>query len=771
MPDFSRERVVNIGSKLAAGAALGLVYQTYKYEAAADGYWNIRLMLLVPLGVLFFYILQYLDSRLIFAISRNYTAEMDRENLATFLPLLLPLLSPLHRKLFSNIWPQSFFTHFFVISVVITLVLKAALVIKARKGAGHLLERRRLVRGRLSLCLVFAGAGIIIFWFHQMTIVFGGSYMWSGFGSPEVRELHDNKEARMGFTRAANMSEPILFERSNVTVGYKILSFSSETQSLFNSVPFLFQLRVTGDKGGVLHEESRVVDALSGEARTWNEIKFNVSENSHKKARFKMKMRPLVSRARPFLLLKPLLHNPFDVSYLRDISIRAAWSKPEIVPSGRARPDVILISIDTLRADRLGCYGYSRAVSPAIDSFAREAILYENAFSQATWTLPSHLSLFTSRFPNELRLLNDRPYVMQAKLQSGFKEANMLENTDTTLSETLREDGYYCVAFTEGGFISPLYGFSRGFHIYNERNGPKGDSFRLAEKWLAENKEQDVFLFIHTYLVHNYPADINPDRAAGEQFSNTETAKPDFSDVVILGPIFAPMDPALATKAYDSRVSLVDAKIDTFVSFLKKNNMYENSVIIITSDHGESFGEEHDDGKVRAYSHGNTPYESQIRVPLIIKPPAGTLGPLPEAVSEDVRLIDLAPTILTILALDIPSTFRGRPIPPIASGESDMPFQFVYSSSSTPIEGCIRENHMKYIYDGDSRKEQFYDLKKDPLELHNLAALESPEMLRMKEKYLNFLDEIGRHGIAMEEAVNAATPELAEQLKALGYLN
>jgi len=231
------------------------------------------------------------------------------------------------------------------------------------------------------------------------------------------------------------------------------------------------------------------------------------------------------------------------------------------------------------------------------------------------------------------------------------------------------------------------------------------------------------------------------------------------------------MPPALAVRAYDSRVSLVDANIDAFVSFLKKNKMYENSVIIITSDHGESFGEEHDDGKVATYSHGGIPYESLIRVPLIIKPPAGAPVPFPEAVSEDVRLIDLAPTILTILGLDIPNTFRGRPIPPIGDGESEMPLQFVYSCGINPRVGCVRENHMKYISTGDSRKEQFYDLKKDPLELHNLAALESPEMLRMKEKYVDFLDEIGRHGIAMEEAANAATPELAEQLKALGYLN
>jgi len=766
MPVFPKEKAVNLGITLLFGAVFGSIYQIYKLDLGVDSFWNIRLLILIFSGALFFYVLRYLDSRLIYAISKNYSSGTDRGNLMTYLPLVLLLIYPWYSEFISSVWTGSFFSSFLAISVAMLLVLKTALVIKARKEASSLSERQRPASGRLSLCLIFGGFGIILFWFHQLTYVFAGCYTLPFSGAADIRYLPDNGETRLGFTRAASISRAVPFEQSCVTVAYKILHYSSEARAAFNSVPFLFSLRVTDEEGEVMLKEIRTIDALSDEARKWSEIKLNISGSPRKKVNFMMKMRPMVLKAKPRFFLGLLCHNPLDFSYFRDISVQAAWNEPEIVPRGSGRPDVFLISIDTLRPDRLGCYGYSENNTLAVDSLAKEGILYENAFSQSTWTLPSHLSLLTSRFPNELHLANILNSYRHMATESG-----PVDNPDVVLPDILKQNGYYCAAFTDGGFISAHFGFYKGFYIYNERYGEKGDSFQLARQWLTENKEKDAFLFIHTYLVHDYRGKCDRPRGLSKRAPDGEAPHPGFFPIIQVEPDIAPSSLQNTEASYDLRVKMMDADIREFLSFLRQNNMYENSLIIFTSDHGESFGEEHDNGQIRIYWHAKAPYESQIRVPLIIKPPAGKFASASRVVSEDITLLDVAPTALAILDIDIPTEFRGRPLPPIDRGGSGPPVRPVFASSHTPAIGCIRENGLKYICDLTSSHDQFYDLRNDPLERHNLAERQTPEMLEMKKRYLDFHEKMGRHGIAMGKAAETASPELAEQLKALGYLD
>jgi len=172
----------------------------------------------------------------------------------------------------------------------------------------------------------------------------------------------------------------------------------------------------------------------------------------------------------------------------------AFWHSPVIISQKKEPSGIILISLDTLRADHLGCYGYGRPTSPAIDSLGADSALFEQALSASSWTLPAHASLLTS---------TDPPH-------HGVKAADdKLPSSLLTLAEVLSQNGFFCGAITGGGFLSPLYGFARGFDFYNEAEGSLDYEnsaelvCRAAKRWLEDNKDKDFFLFLHTYQIHS----------------------------------------------------------------------------------------------------------------------------------------------------------------------------------------------------------------------------------------------------------------------------
>ena len=732
LPSLVRDKSKDSAPTLVLGMMFGLVYQIYKYDIGADSLLNVRLALIMLSGVFFFYSIHYIDSRLMSVLVTKYDADIDRENLKTYAPFSLLLFYPLQKNFADVIWPGSLFLPFFAISVILVLLLKAVLVIRIRKQADLFSERR--LPGKLPLCVICAGIGLFFFLFHQVTMVFGDYYQLIRTGTPETRYVFANYESREALIHRATLSEPIPYENSAVMVAHKILAFSPEVREISTSVPFLFQICVRSESGEVLLKERRVMDALHPDAARWTEIKFSVPRARSRTIHFRMKARPLILRVSPRFFLNLLCHNPFDFTYFRKLSISAAWSTPEIVASDRRRPDVFLISIDTLRADRVGCYGYGQDVSPAINSLARDGVLYRNAFSQSTWTLPSHKSLLTGRFPSELSEIQ-----LMKSIEHIKGSPDITKGAHMFFSQILNEKGYYSVAYTDGALVSHYYGFHMGFHLYNEQFGKEGNSFHLARRWLSRNKEKDVFMFIHTFLVHDYRQDY---RADGGTLSD----------------------------AYDKRVRQVDADIGDFMAFLKQDDIYENALIIFTSDHGESFGEEHNDGKTYLQEHTGKPYESQIRVPLIIKPPGGRFASASRVIFEDVQLIDVAPTILTILGIRIPEMFRGHPLRPFHKESMEAPDKFIYATGRKPSTGCIRKNNMKYIYHSGVKEEEFYDLMSDPLEIHNLASDKLPEMAEMRETYDKFQKQFGTGGISLKEATAVDSPDLRERLKALGYL-
>jgi arylsulfatase A-like enzyme len=467
-----------------------------------------------------------------------------------------------------------------------------------------------------------------------------------------------------------------------------------------------------------------------------------------------MTAKPQITRMGWRYLLDFLIHPPLDFPYFAKSSVRVGWSEPEIVQLDSKRPNVILISLDTLRADALGCYGNDGDGSPIIDAFAKENVRFENAFSQCSWTLPSHLSMFTSLFPPELASELDGFWFNTLQTKYGGKARSI---HPTTLADILKKEGYYCAAFTGGGFVSAFYGFYKGFHIYNESNEASRISFLPAQAWIGKNAEKNFFVFVHTFAIHSTL--IKPEWL--KRFgSDSETLKKFLLDDTPKG----------HRNSYEYRVSVVDHYLGEFLSFLKDANLYEDTMIILTSDHGESFGEVHNDGKYVARGHGAVAYDEQIRVPLVIKLP-GRLSKGPMVIEEDVRLLDVAPTILAALGLDPVLEFRGKSILPDFPSPENQMYSGVFSKAGgKTLSQSLRENGKKYILHHATGEEEFYDLTSDPGEERNLASQQTPEMLQLKKKYLELSERLGKREINLKKSATAAPPDIQEALKALGYL-
>lgn len=314
------------------------------------------------------------------------------------------------------------------------------------------------------------------------------------------------------------------------------------------------------------------------------------------------------------------------------------------MPKKYNRPNVVLISLDTLRADHLGCYGYSRNTSPNIDRIARNGTIFKNAIAQAPWTAPSHISLFTSTYP------------IQHGVES-YSNLRKLSRRFVTLAERLKESGYITAGFTGGAFMSGEIGFDRGFDVYNDISNKKGDikySSGYVFDWLSQNYKEKFFLFIHCFDIHQY----NPPEPYNKLFCPNYQGKIKPSKELVFkindsyGGFFETLskeDVEFIISLYDGAIAYVDSFIGKLVEKLKEHNIYDRTIIIITSDHGEAFNEH---GKT---GHGFILYDELIRIPLVMKGPG---IPKKMEIEQTVRQIDIMPTILELL--DIHLNNEGR---------------------------------------------------------------------------------------------------------------
>ena len=422
-------------------------------------------------------------------------------------------------------------------------------------------------------------------------------------------------------------------------------------------------------------------------------------------------------------------------------------------PAGRL---VVVVDVDTLRADALSCYGNPRPTSPHFDAFAATGTRFAWAFSQAPYTLPSQASIVTGLYPESHGVLD---------------RGQRLAGRAVTLAERFRAAGWRTAAFVDGGYVSEHYGFDQGFETFaGFRSRGVAASERPISDWLAEARGEDRFLFIHTYDPHTPYAPPEPFRSRFAAY--VEAPTPGFEPTTHVlekirasqweGPPrqLAPRDLAYARALYDGDVAFVDSWFGRLLARLDELGLSERAVIAVISDHGEEFQE-----------HGSVLHEklyaTVTRVPWLIRAPGGAKGLV---VEETVETIDLAPTLLELAGLPVPAGLDGRSLAAAVRGEGAPTPRPAIGHS--PLWGeqqmLVDEIHHLIVTVGSGQVE-LYRVREDPAESRELSAVEADTAARLRRE----LDE-RRAGIrrrpGLVEPVGELPVDADASLRALGYL-
>lgn len=444
------------------------------------------------------------------------------------------------------------------------------------------------------------------------------------------------------------------------------------------------------------------------------------------------------------------------------------------------RPSIVILSLDTLRADHLAVYGYPRWTSPELDAVAAQGVTFREARCQSTATLTSHLSLMTSLLPDDFRIT--RPDGENVDM---FRTRLRLADAVTTLGEALHAHGYETAAFTGGGFVAARYGFDQGFDVFEE-NRTRFDGFaatfprlrdflqRREERPGRNRSKPPLFLFVHTYDIHEpYRA-----RSPFDRFFSRRTLK---SLSERLGYAATPaelnqhledVDAEMAGDVrdlYDNGIRATDMALKWFFELLRQHGLYDDAIVVVLSDHGEEFL---DHGR---FGHGATVYEELAHVPLLLRlPGARHRGRI---VTEPVALLDLAPTLLELAGAPVPDSFRGRSLVPLLEGRSPAAPEsraFLLHDPTVPeVRGLLRDG-WKLIDLPDARKE-LYDLDTDPAERHDEAATSTrtadlaADLAARVDRAHEEGPEHGWEAVPMEGEQATMSDEAREQLEALGY--
>lgn len=400
---------------------------------------------------------------------------------------------------------------------------------------------------------------------------------------------------------------------------------------------------------------------------------------------------------------------------------RVYWGNLALsAPLARA-PLVVLYLTDTLRADHLGVYGYARATSPQLDAFAKEAVVFDQAIAQASWTKPSVASIFTSLLPGRHRVVQLR---------------DPLEPSLTTLAEMLYGKGFATgaavgnsVIYLEGHNFEQGFDYFAGIHGADDKpsKDPKArDVVDAALQWLDARAGSPAFLYVHTmdpHVPYSPPPPFDqmfephplPDRpAADPRHDNRESA-----------------DRERMIAQYDGDVAYNDQQFGRFVSELKARGRYDGALVIFVADHGEEF---QDHGQ---WLHGRSVFDELVRIPLVVKFPGGEYAG--RRVPQQVQEIDLLPTILESLGLPVPAppALAGRPIQGVLGGTASEPPAISEISHRGIVALGVRTSKDKYVQRFSPEEDELYfDLLKDPREQDNAFA-RSGERVRLLRAILD----------------------------------
>jgi arylsulfatase A-like enzyme/Flp pilus assembly protein TadD len=405
---------------------------------------------------------------------------------------------------------------------------------------------------------------------------------------------------------------------------------------------------------------------------------------------------------------------------------------PGLLAESKPNLNVVIITIDTLRADHLGCYGYKQIRTPNIDALASESARFERAYTPVPVTLPAHTVIFTGTYP----------------VLSGMHDfsGNKLSPKQLTLASVLKRQGYTTGAVIGSAVLDSRFGLNQGFDFYydhfdfnrlqesnlEEMERPGNVVADVALDWLGKNRQNTFFLWMHLYDPH-YP--YRPPPPYSEQYKD---------------------------RLYDGEIAFADVQVGRLISFLKANNIYRNTLIVLTGDHGESLGEHGEK------THGFFIYNATLHVPVLIHLPGSTST---KTVSELVSLVDLMPTVLEVLKVEIPAEVQGHGLLPLMVPKKAEESRNLYAETFLPRLHfnwselrAVETDRYQFI---DAPKPELYDLSKDPGETQNLYADKKAVAGELRNRLTTL---IAQYSAGQELAEKTGLdPALMERLKSLGY--
>lgn len=422
------------------------------------------------------------------------------------------------------------------------------------------------------------------------------------------------------------------------------------------------------------------------------------------------------------------------------------------------RPNVLVVLVDVLRRDHLGVYGYPLPTSPNIDAFAQESLRFTNAFSHSTWTKPSVATLFTSAYPEQHGLGR-----VGFEDESGF-QTDVLPKRLVTLAERFKRAGYATGAFSTNVHVQRKTGFGQGFErFFWKRLVTAFELNEIFKAWAADlAPDQPFFGYVHYMDVHWPYKQALADES--DRFGNTtiDPPPPDrWTQVADWAAEHLNAESLAAIVArYDQEIAYVDAAFGELVDWLRDRQLQDDTVVVFIADHGEGFFEH---GELQ---HGFAPYTEVTGVPLLVRlPPIYDLEPM--TIDEIVGLVDVLPTVLDLVNLDVPKRARGRSVVPLLLGR-EFRQRPVYVEGRGE-RGMRSTTHSLLVDESGSRR--CFDLVADPAELSPLAA-EALECDRLSVMLERLTDDLAVAG----DAGNAGTTVTLEDdevdaLRALGYLD
>lgn len=397
---------------------------------------------------------------------------------------------------------------------------------------------------------------------------------------------------------------------------------------------------------------------------------------------------------------------------------------------------VVVVTLDTTRADRVGAFGGRVVPTPRLDAMARDGVAFQAAFAQVPLTLPSHSTMFTGKHPASHGVRHNGVF--------------RLRDSETTLAERLRESGFKTAAFVGAFVLNSGYGMEQGFDTYvdipKDRYSGGRDQLYEAQRsadevnaevfrWLDTRQEGRIFLWVHYYDPH---APYEPPEKPGRTLAGT---------------------------GYDREISYVDACFGDLVDRLTRDGILEDSILVVVGDHGESLGSH---GEL---THGVFLYDPAIHVPFLVRAPG--LVPKGRRIDSPVETADLAPTVLDLLGLPPLPAGQGKSLVPLIHGREDGSTRLVHAETFMPrIEfgwselRMIRDRRFKYI---EAPRPELYDLRQDPEEASNLAALEPERAAELAASLNRWTDETTDEEVA-SSARRTISAEEEAKLRSLGYL-